>query len=150
MTTIAVLRRPSDNLGQRWLRTGGDHARTDASHHRTQPATATLNDEPSPQLLLSTIISTSKPSCCCPPGASSTASNGSAHPRSHFPNHSNPHSGVRGNLPALSTAGSFLGGFRTPAAGERCTAVDGRHPKPCTSADIWGNSFCVPKYSKSH
>ena len=43
MTTIAVLRRRS-NLGQRWLRTGGDHACTDASHHRTQPATATLND----------------------------------------------------------------------------------------------------------
>ena len=43
MTTIAVPRRPSD-LGQRWLRTGGDHACTDASHHRTQPATATLND----------------------------------------------------------------------------------------------------------
>ena len=44
MTTIAVLRRRSD-LGQRWLRTGGDHARTNASsHHRTQPATATLND----------------------------------------------------------------------------------------------------------
>ena len=45
MTTIAVLRRPTDNLAQRWLRTGGDHARTDASsHHRTRPATATLND----------------------------------------------------------------------------------------------------------
>ena len=45
MTAIAVLRRRSDNLAQRWLRTGGDHARTDASsHHRTQPATATLND----------------------------------------------------------------------------------------------------------
>jgi hypothetical protein len=45
MTTIAVLRRRSHNLAQRWLRTGGDHARTDASsHHRTQPATATLND----------------------------------------------------------------------------------------------------------
>ena len=43
MTTIAVLRRRSD-LGQRWLRTGGDHVRTDASHHRPQPATATLND----------------------------------------------------------------------------------------------------------
>ena len=43
MTTIAVLRRRS-NLGQRWLRTGGDPARTDASHHRTQPATATFND----------------------------------------------------------------------------------------------------------
>jgi hypothetical protein len=54
MTTIAVLRRPSD-LGQRWLRTGGDHARTDASHHRTQPATATLNDnlDQQTELLLS-------------------------------------------------------------------------------------------------
>jgi hypothetical protein len=44
MTTIAVLRRRSDNLAQRWLRTGGDHARTDAFHHRTQPATSTLTD----------------------------------------------------------------------------------------------------------
>jgi hypothetical protein len=54
MTTIAVLRRRSD-LGQRWLRTGGDHARTDASHHRTQPATATLNDnlDQQTELLLS-------------------------------------------------------------------------------------------------
>src|SRR6516164_5617235 len=44
MTTIAILQRCND-LGERWLRTGGDHARTDASsHHRTQPATATLND----------------------------------------------------------------------------------------------------------
>ena len=42
MTTIAVLRRRSD-LAQRWLRTGRDHARTDASHHRTQPAIANLN-----------------------------------------------------------------------------------------------------------
>ena len=44
MTTIAVLRRRS-GLAQRWLRTGGDHARTDAAHHRTQPPTATLNDD---------------------------------------------------------------------------------------------------------
>ena len=45
MTTIAALRRHSDNLTQRWLRTGGDHARTDpSSHHQTQPATATLKD----------------------------------------------------------------------------------------------------------
>ena len=44
MTTIAVLR-PRSDLGQRWLRTGNDHARTDASsHHRTQPATSTLTD----------------------------------------------------------------------------------------------------------
>ena len=48
MTTIAVLRRRTDNLAQRWLRTGGDHARTDASHHRTQPATATLNHRTQP------------------------------------------------------------------------------------------------------
>jgi hypothetical protein len=35
----------SDNLGQRWLRTGGNHARADASsHHRRKPATATFND----------------------------------------------------------------------------------------------------------
>jgi hypothetical protein len=56
MTTIAVLRRRS-HLGQRWLRTGGDHARTDASsHHRAQPATSTLNDnlDQQAELLLST------------------------------------------------------------------------------------------------
>jgi hypothetical protein len=56
MTTVAVLRRRCD-LGQRWLRTGGDHARTDASsHHRTHHATATLNDnlDQQAELLLST------------------------------------------------------------------------------------------------
>jgi hypothetical protein len=45
MTTIAVPRRRSDNLAQRGLRTGGDHARTNASsHHRNQPATTTFKD----------------------------------------------------------------------------------------------------------
>jgi hypothetical protein len=56
MTTIAVPRRRSDNLAQRWLRTGGDHARTHASsHHRNQPATATFNDnlDQQSELLLS-------------------------------------------------------------------------------------------------
>jgi hypothetical protein len=44
MTTIAVPRQRSD-LAQRWLRTGGDHARANASpHHRSKPATATFND----------------------------------------------------------------------------------------------------------
>ena len=52
MTTIAILQ-PCNDLGQRWLRTGGDHARTDmSSHHRTQPATATLNDNPDQQIEL--------------------------------------------------------------------------------------------------
>jgi len=51
MTTIAILQRCND-LGERWLRTGGDHARTD---DRTQPATATLNDnlDQQAELLLS-------------------------------------------------------------------------------------------------
>jgi hypothetical protein len=45
MTTIAVLRRWTDKLAQRWLRTGCDHARADAaSRHRSRPETATLND----------------------------------------------------------------------------------------------------------
>jgi hypothetical protein len=45
MTTIAGLPRSTDNLAQRWLRTGADHARADApSRHRSKPATATLND----------------------------------------------------------------------------------------------------------
>jgi hypothetical protein len=48
MTTIAILQRCND-LGERWLRTGGDHARTD---DRTQPATATLNDNPDQQIEL--------------------------------------------------------------------------------------------------
>jgi hypothetical protein len=44
MTEIAVRRRRSDNLTQRWLRTGSDHARADAPfRHRSNPATAAFN-----------------------------------------------------------------------------------------------------------
>ena len=44
MTTIAVPRRRSDNLAQRWSRTGGDRARPEVpSRHRSKPAIATLN-----------------------------------------------------------------------------------------------------------
>jgi hypothetical protein len=39
---------------------------------------------------------------------------------------------VRGTLRAPSPAGSFLGGFRTPATGVCRAAVAGRHPKPFT------------------
>ena len=56
MTMIAVPRRRSDSLAQRWLRTGGDHARTHASsHHQSHPATATFNGnlEKQTHLLLS-------------------------------------------------------------------------------------------------
>ena len=76
MTTIAVLRRRSD-LGQRWLRTGGDHARTDASsHHRTQPATATLNDnlDQQAELLLSARRVINRRQRLCAPTLSLSAS----------------------------------------------------------------------------
>jgi hypothetical protein len=56
MTTIAAPPRRSDSLAQRWLRTGGDHARADApSHRQSQPATAAFNDnlDQQTQLLLS-------------------------------------------------------------------------------------------------
>ena len=53
MTTIAVLRRRSDNLAECWLRTGGDHARTDASHHRTHVRNCNDNLHQQAELLLS-------------------------------------------------------------------------------------------------
>jgi hypothetical protein len=42
---------------------------------------------------------------------------------------------VRGILRAPSPAGSFLGGFRTPATGVCRADVAGRHPKPSTLPD---------------
>jgi hypothetical protein len=58
MTTIAVLRRRTDNLARRWLRTGRDHARPSASsHQRTPTAIAAFSDnlEQQTQLLLSAV-----------------------------------------------------------------------------------------------
>src|ERR1700720_2593479 len=60
----------------------------------------------------STIVSIINPSYRCLPAASKHT----ALPRSHLPHQPNPHSGVRGILCAPSPAGSFLGGFRTPAS----------------------------------
>src|SRR6202790_4302518 len=80
----------------------------------------------------STIVSIIKPSYRSLPAASKHT----ALPRSHLPHQPNPHSGVRGILCAPSPAGSFLGGFRTPATGVCRAAVAGRHPKPSTQADI--------------
>src|SRR6202048_4772424 len=80
----------------------------------------------------STIVSIINPSYRCLP----TASKDTALPRSHLPHQPNPHSGVRGILRAPSPAGSFLGGFRTPATGVGRAAVAGRHPKPYTGAAI--------------
>src|ERR1700682_5382697 len=57
-------------------------------------------------------------------------------PRSHLPHQPNPHSAVRGILRAPSPAGSFLGGFRTPATGGCRGDVGGRHPKPSTKAEV--------------
>jgi hypothetical protein len=45
MTTIAVLQRRTNNLAQRRLQTGADHARADApSRQLSIPATDTLNN----------------------------------------------------------------------------------------------------------
>ena len=45
MTTTAVPQRRSDNLIQRWLQTGGGHARADApSPYQSQPATEALDE----------------------------------------------------------------------------------------------------------
>ena len=55
MTTIAVPRRSSDNLAQRWSRAD---TRSDVSpHHQSEPTTATFNDnlEQQTQLLLSPV-----------------------------------------------------------------------------------------------
>jgi hypothetical protein len=50
MTAIAVLRRRTDNLAQRWLRTGRDHARSAApSPQQTPTAIATFYDNPDHQ-----------------------------------------------------------------------------------------------------
>ena len=76
----------------------------------------------------STIVSIINPSYRSLPATSKHT----ALPRSHLPHQPNPHSGVRGILRAPSPAGSFLGGFRTPATGVCRAAVAGRHPKPST------------------
>jgi hypothetical protein len=77
MTAIAVLRRRNDNLARRWLRTDRDHARADApSRHRSQPATATLNDnlDQQTQLLLSAGRVISRLEGLCAPALAPSAS----------------------------------------------------------------------------
>src|SRR5450759_1885257 len=80
----------------------------------------------------STTVSIINPSYRCLPAASKHT----ALPRSHLPHQPNPHSGVRGILRAPSPAGSFLGGFRTPATAVCRAAVAGRHPKPSTLTEV--------------
>src|SRR5271165_4722973 len=87
---------------------------------------------PSLQPTHSTTVSIINPSYRCLPAASKDTALPCSHPL-HQPN---PHSGVRGILHAPSPAGSFLGGFRTPATGVCRAAVDGRHPKPSTQPEI--------------
>jgi hypothetical protein len=77
MTTIAAQPRRSDNLAQRWLRTGGDQARADApSHRQSQPATATFNDnlDQKTQLLLSAGRVISRLEGLCAPALAPSAS----------------------------------------------------------------------------
>src|SRR5450631_3424000 len=82
----------------------------------------------------STTVSIINPSYRCLPAASKHT----ALPRSHLPHQPNPHSGVRGILRAPFPAGSFLGGFRTPATAVSRADVAGRHPKPSTFSEVGG------------
>ena len=79
--------------------------------------------------------STTKPGNPVDPAPQIIARNRVRPRRSHNPSRSNLHSARQ---PSVSlTAVSFLGGFRTPAANVRPTAVRGRHPKPFTKAALW-------------
>src|SRR5215831_19329642 len=62
-----------------------------------------------------TAVATINPSDCRPPVTSLLAPKRIALLRTHLPSQPNPHSRVRDPLRAPSPAGSFLGGFRTPA-----------------------------------
>src|SRR5260370_29536336 len=84
------------------------------------------------------------PSYGCLPAKYPTASKDTALPRSHLPHQPNPHSAVRGILRAPSPAGSFLGGFRTPATGVCRADVAGRHPKPSTTTQVRLFDHLVP------
>ena len=51
---------------------------------------------------------------------------------------------ARGRRPSFGVAT-----VRTPAAGGCCTAVDGRHPKPCTIPKTWKTSLSGRKATRS-
>ena len=95
MTTIAVLQRRTNNLAQRRLQTGADHARADApSRQLSIPATDTLNNSLNYQ-----------PELWLPASRPTNRLEDTALPRSHLPHQPNPHNGVRGILRAPSPAG---------------------------------------------
>lgn len=77
MTVIAVPPPHSDNLARRWLRTGRDHARSDAlSRHRSEPAIATFHDNLDQQtrLPLSARLVINRPEAFCAPALPPSAS----------------------------------------------------------------------------
>ena len=76
-------------------------------------------------------VSTINHGFCYPPGASLFALDHVATVRPHLPRQTNPHSRLRGTFRAPSPAGSFLGGFQTPATGLGFI-IHGRRLKPCT------------------
>ena len=106
MTAITGLRRRRVDLASCWSSTGCHHARSTAPcGHQRKPATATLSDRPNhqSQLLL--------PACRVIARAAG-ASRSFAHT---FRVSQIPIAEARGAFRAPSPAGSFLGGFRTPA-----------------------------------
>jgi hypothetical protein len=111
--------------------------------------------EASPQPLLSTTISTSKPSCCCPTSAQSTTSKRSAHYRSHLPPQPNPHSGARGTLRTSPPRVRSLAAFerRPPVDVARLSLAGIRNPAQEETPAPQHSTSCqrdVPKFRSLH
>jgi len=102
MTTIAVLQRRTDNPAHSVADRRRPRSRRCAVPQLSIPATDTLNT-------VSIITELWLPASRVP-----TASNDTALPRSHLPHQPIPIAQCA-HSPAPSPAGSFLGGFRTPA-----------------------------------
>src|SRR5947199_5596378 len=122
MTTIAALRRPSANLACCWSLTSRDDAQQIRPFPRRSklPTAASklhLVHQPQPLLPVGRVIHRREAHCAHPrtPSASAKPPIASAAARSR-------------NQPA----GSFFGGFRTPARVPVAAISHGRHPKPCT------------------
>ena len=115
MTTIAVLQRRTNNLAQRRLQTGADHARADAPSRRLSiPATDTLNNSLDHQSEL-----------WLPTSCVTDRLEGYGVPRSHLPHQPNPHRGAR-HSPRPFPRGFFP--WRLSDAGHWCMSRRWRWP----------------------
>jgi hypothetical protein len=92
----------------------------------------------------STATSTINTCLRLPPGASLLALERIVIRPTHLPPQPNPHSGVRGAFRLPSPAGSFLGGFRTPATAHLARSFTAGIRNPCTNAEELKESTTGP------